>query len=387
MDDVPQPILESGKWVVNCQWVVDEKIASGGFGAVYKGRDILNNEVVAVKTEKRKNKQNYVEKEVQIYRAIGNSRGFPRMRWTGKTTYPSDDDEDEEERTCMAMVIDLLGPSLSDLFYKHQKMFSLKTVLMLADQMLERLEVLHEKGVVHRDIKPGNFVMGRGNNSPCVYLIDFGLAHKYRSVAGTHIKFDDNVPFRGTHRYASINAHMKIEQTRRDDLESLGYVLIYFLKGGLPWQNLNVERNKRRQVIGEMKKNTSVSEITSGLPAEFATFLNNVRNLQFQEKPDYKMLRGLFKKCYVDQTFLQDGVYDWSQPTPPSHPHDSPNQSQTEPSPPRSHKKIPKTYTNTNSIEILEVKSNAPPPVSIPINTKKRKDHSSDEIDVQNKKN
>jgi len=98
------------------------------------------------------------------------------------------------------------------------------------------------------------------------------------------------------------------------------------------------------------------------------------------------MLRGLFKKCYVDQTFLQDGVYDWSQPTPPSHPHDSPNQSQTEPSPPRSHKKIPKTYTNTNSIEILEVKSNAPPPVSIPINTKKRKDHSSDEIDVQNKK-
>jgi len=318
---------------------------------------------------------------VQIYRAIGNSKGFPNFRWTGKTTYPSDDDDDEdgEERTCMAMVIDLLGPSLSDLFYKHQKMFSLKTVLMLAEQMLERLELLHEKGVVHRDIKPGNFVMGRGANAPCVYLIDFGLAHKYRSTTGHHIKFEDNVPFRGTHRYASINAHMKIEQTRRDDLESLGYVLIYFLKGGLPWQNLNVERNKRRQVIGEMKKNTSVNDITSGLPAEFATYLNYVRNLQFQDKPDYKMLHTLFKRCYIEQGFGADGQYDWSLPTHPSHVQDSPNQSQTEQSPPRrQYKKIHKT--NTNSIEIIELKSKAPTP------TKKRKDRSSDNSDVPNKK-
>jgi len=250
---------------------------------------------------------------------IGNSKGFPRMRWTGKTTYPSDDEDDDEDKTCTAMVIDLLGPSLSDLFYKHQKQFSLKTVLMLADQMLERLELLHEKGVVHRDIKPGNFVLGRGSASSCVYLIDFGLAHKYRT-GGAHIKYEENVPFRGTHRYASINAHMKVEQTRRDDLESLGYVLIYFLKGksGLPWQNLNVERNRRRQVIGDLKKNTSVSEITSDLPPEFAKYLNAVRSLEFEEKPDYKILRGLFKKCYSDQNFPQDGLFDWSQTTNPS---------------------------------------------------------------------
>jgi len=188
---------------------------------------------------------------------------------------------------------------------------------MLADQMLERLELLHEKGVVHRDIKPGNFVLGRGSTSSCVYLIDFGLAHKYRS-GGVHIKYEENVPFRGTHRYASINAHMKIEQTRRDDLESLGYVLIYFLKGGLPWQNLNVERNRRRQVIGDLKKNTSVHEITSDLPPEFAKYLNAVRNLEFEEKPDYKILRALFKKCYSDQNFPQDGLFDWSQTTSPS---------------------------------------------------------------------
>jgi len=161
-------------------------------------------------------------------------------------------------------------------------------------------------------------VLGRGITDSCVFLIDFGLAHKY-CTGGVHIKYEENVPFRGTHRYASINAHMKVEQTRRDDLESLGYVLIYFLKGGLPWQNLNVERNRRRQVIGDLKKNTSVSEITADLPPEFAKYLNVVRSLEFEQKPDYKMLRALFRKCYADQNFAQDGIFDWSpEPITPS---------------------------------------------------------------------
>jgi serine/threonine protein kinase len=222
------------------------------------------------------------------------------MHWMGRTRYPSV----LGEKTCMAMVIDFLGPSLSDLFYKQQKVFSLKTVLLLADQMLERLEMLHEKGIVHRDIKPGNFVMGTGAADKHVYLIDFGLSHKYvHPISGTHIKYENNVPFRGTHRYASVNAHEKVEQTRRDDLESLAYVLIYFLKGELPWQNLTIDKSSRRQVIGEIKKNIPINQITAALPDEFATYLAVVRKLDFHEKPNYILLRQLFRKCFHERRY------------------------------------------------------------------------------------
>jgi len=267
-----------------------------------------------------------------------------------------------------------LGPSLSDLFYKQQKIFSLKSVLMLASHMLDRLEILHERGVVHRDIKPGNFVMGRGENDSCVYLIDFGLSHKYRSSNGIHIKYEDNVPFRGTHRYASINAHMKVEQTRRDDLESLGYVLIYFLKGGLPWQNMNVEKNRRRQVIGEMKKNTSIKEITAGLPDVFAIYLSSVRKLRFDERPDYTSLRDLFQNNYIAHNFTQDSLYDWSLPK-----HTIlPNENNKTNSPTKSF-----VLDTLEHIEIIEGRSK---PQS-PLNTRKRKNSDiTQEMEVQNRK-
>jgi serine/threonine protein kinase len=141
IDEVPQSVLETGQWIVNGQWIIDEKIATGGFGAVYKGHNLRSNEIVAIKTEKPKNKQNYIEKEVIIYKALGSERGFPRMHWTGRTTYPTE----TEPKSCNAMVIDYLGPSLSDLFYRQQKIFSLKTVLLLADQMLDRLESLQKR--------------------------------------------------------------------------------------------------------------------------------------------------------------------------------------------------------------------------------------------------
>jgi len=181
--------------------------------------------------------------------------------------------------------------------------------------MVERLQCLHDKGIAHRDIKPGNFVMGRGSEQGKVFLIDFGLAHSYLNGSGEHIAYDTNVPFRGTHRYASVNAHMKIEQTRRDDLESMGYVLIYFLRGGLPWQNLNVDRLKRRQVIGEMKRKMSSKEITNGLPTEFTTFMSYIRCLRFTDKPDYDWIRSLFRKCYEQNQFTQDKVFDWTEST------------------------------------------------------------------------
>ena len=142
--------------------------------------------------------------------------------------------------------MELLGKSLEDLFQENQKKFSLKTVCLIAEQMLDRIEFIHNKNIIHRDIKPDNFVMGLQNNY-IVYILDFGLSKKYRSSrTHQHIKFCSNKKLTGTARYASINALKGCEQSRRDDLEAIGYVLMYFLRGSLPWQGLKVNRNEDR---------------------------------------------------------------------------------------------------------------------------------------------
>lgn len=132
--------------------------------------------------------------------------------------------------------MDLLGPSLEDLFNYCKRKLTLKTVLLLADQMLQRIEAVHAKHFMHRDIKPDNFLMGNPTDKNLLYIIDFGLAKKYLiSKTGEHIPYRDGKNLTGTARYASLNTHKGIEQGRRDDLESIGYVLLYFLKGELPW--------------------------------------------------------------------------------------------------------------------------------------------------------
>jgi len=212
------------------------------------------------------------------------------------------------------MVMDLLGPSLEDLFLFCNQRFSLKTVLMLGDQMLRRLEFVHSKNFIHRDVKPDNFLMGCGSRSSQVYIIDFGLAKKYRdSRTQAHIPYRENKSLTGTARYVSINTHLGIEQSRRDDLESVAYVMIYFVKGSLPWQGLKAD-NKRMKYdrISEKKISTSVEVLCHGLPAEFATFLTYCKSLHFEDKPDYGYLRKLLRNLFVKEGFKYDGIYDWT---------------------------------------------------------------------------
>lgn len=214
------------------------------------------------------------------------------------------------------MVMDLLGPSLEDLFNKCDRKFSLKTVLQLADQLLERVDTLHSRHLIHRDIKPANFVIGIGEQGhDIVYCVDFGLSKRYRHPKTLqHIPHRDGRSLTGTPRYASINNHLGIEQSRRDDLESIGYVLVYFLKGILPWQGLKAKNaQKKYQLILQKKQQVSVSALCAGCPSQFAEFLAYTRSLKFDSKPDVPYLRKLFRDLYIAQGYgaFSSKTWDW----------------------------------------------------------------------------
>lgn len=167
------------------------------------------------------------------------------------------------------MVMELLGPSLEDLFNFCQRRFSLKTVLLLADQLISRIDFIHSRNFIHRDIKPDNFLMGLGKKGNLVYIIDFGLAKKYRDGrTHQHIPYRENKNLTGTARYASVNTHLGVEQSRRDDLESLGYVLMYFNRGALPWQGLKAATKRQKyERISEKKMSTTIDDLCKGYPS------------------------------------------------------------------------------------------------------------------------
>ncbi|CAK78811.1 unnamed protein product (macronuclear) [Paramecium tetraurelia] len=207
--------------------------------------------------------------------------------------------------------MDLLGPSLEELFNKNQRKLSLKSVLMLADQLVQRIEYMHSKQFIHRDIKPDNFLVGVGSKSSRLYIVDFGLAKRYISKEG-HIPFKEGKSLTGTARYASINTHVGLEQSRRDDLESLGYVLMYLLRGQLPWQNMKASNQKEKyQKIMEKKQETTPEQLCKGFPYELTQYLQYCRNLKFEDKPDYHYIRNLFKEAFRKQGFEWDYKFEW----------------------------------------------------------------------------
>ncbi|KAH9801509.1 protein kinase domain-containing protein [Citrus sinensis] len=278
------------------------KIGSGSFGEIYLGTNIQTNEEVAIKLENVKTKHPQLLYESKLYRILQGGTGIPNVRWFGV------------EGDYNVLVMDLLGPSLEDLFNFCSRKLSLKTVLMLADQMINRVEFVHSKSFLHRDIKPDNFLMGLGRRANQVYIIDFGLAKKYRDTSThQHIPYRENKNLTGTARYASMNTHLGIEQSRRDDLESLGYVLMYFLRGSLPWQGLKAGTKKQKyEKISEKKVSTSIEALCRGYPTEFASYFHYCRSLRFDDKPDYAYLKRIFRDLFIREGFQFDYVFDWT---------------------------------------------------------------------------
>jgi len=291
-----------GQLRCNKKFRISKKLGSGSFGDIYLGTHVTSNDEVAVKMEPVRTQHPQLLYEAKVLRHLRGGVGIPEILWVGT------------ESDSNIMVLDLLGPSLEDLFNYCSRRFSLKTVLMVGEQMLTRVEYVHTKCFLHRDIKPDNFLMGVNRKSHQVYLIDFGLSKRFMDPkSGQHIPYRTGKSLTGTARYASVNTHLGLEQGRRDDIEGLMYVLLYFLRGSLPWQGLQAANQKEKyHKICLKKQNIPVRELCKGLPAEFGTLLSYCRNLKFDEAPNYNYCRKLLREVFEQNGYTLDYVYDWT---------------------------------------------------------------------------
>jgi len=212
------------------------------------------------------------------------------------------------------MVMEMLGKSLEDRLQSSGGKYDVKSNLIISDQVLRRIEYLHSRGIIHRDIKPENFMFGIKDKIHHLYVIDFGLSKKYydQNNSGRHCQIRTKLSLTGTARYASINAHKGIEQSRRDDLEAIGHMLIYFLRGALPWSGLEAKTQEEKyRKIREKKEEVPLETLCQGFPKAWETYLRTARGLEFKERPDYNGLRKLFADTRAKEGPAEDHQLSW----------------------------------------------------------------------------
>ena len=281
---------------------ISSQIGRGAFGKIYKvsPKEDPSRAYAAKVVPLSGGKPSDLEKEALVLRSMASEPGFPRMHsYTTESQYE-------------ILIMSLLGQNLASLQKQCEGKFSLKTVLVLAIQTLERIESLHKHGMLHRDIKPENLAMGSTQEDQnTLYLIDFGLAAPYLDIQGKHVPFCKKGSTAGTLYYLSVFGHLGIQASRRDDLISLGYVLIHFLKGSLPWANVSGDLHEKVKKIFQTKSTLSHEKLCEGLPGEFCEYFKYVSTLPFCQKPNYEYLEGLFKKMHNDLDCKENSGGDW----------------------------------------------------------------------------
>ena len=276
-----------------------KKLGAGSFGSIYSAE--YENKYYAIKLEEKKAGYGLLEHESTFMQYL-RSPALPVIKAYGYSS------------THNILVMELMGKSLEDIFEKFEpKKFSVRCVCNIGYQMIEILEFIHNKNIIHRDIKPDNFVIGLGEKRKYIYILDFGLAKKYRSSKTLqHYAVMKSKNLTGTARYASINALDGLTQSRRDDLEAVGYVLLYFLRGRLPWQGIPVKNKEERyRKIKQKKIDITAEELCKGFPLQFVQYLNYTRNLEYEDDPNYNFLKNLFVSVLSDMGHKVDCYYDW----------------------------------------------------------------------------
>ena len=261
--------------IYSCQ----HKINSGSFGTVYEGINNITKEAVAIKLETccKNSKRNTLQKESAFLNKLKGIKGIPDVKWFGV------------EQDYYILVLPILGLDLARHVKRYGAMEVLK-VIDVAEQLLYAIQNMHSKGILHRDIKPENILFGKNSDSANVYLVDFGISKYYIEFDGKLIPKMINKPFVGTLRYASVNSHYGIELSRKDDLESFFYVLIFIAKGGLPWQNLNIPNKEKQKVVGKLKKDATREYLCNDLPEKFGDMFEYIKSIKYEDIPNYEKI-------------------------------------------------------------------------------------------------
>ena len=275
-------------------------LGKGSFGCVFQGYNLKSKKMVAIKVEDKKSESNLLEIE-SSFLSLLKGYGIPKLIGYGKYG------------NFNVMIQEILGFNLMQIknLINH---FTIKDIAMMGIQILDRIEFIHSKYIIHRDIKPENFTTGFEDIST-IYLIDFGISRKYRSSKTLkHVKYALTGRMFGTVRYASYNASRGVEQSRRDDLESIANMLIYIYTGKLPWKGINLKDRQRKKKYLEMlllKKFTSPEKICEGMPKEYVEFYKYCKNLKFEQDPDYEYLRNIFRKILINCMEYNDYKFSW----------------------------------------------------------------------------